>query len=54
MSASMRNVSERLEVAVRNVLSSQGFCVSSTGGVMRVGKHGCGAEFRRMACGATR
>ena len=50
----MRNVTEKCEVAVRNALSSQGFCVSSTGGVMPVGKRGCGAEFSRMGYGATR
>ena len=34
-----------------DALSPQGFRVSSTGGVMRVEKYGCGAEFRRMADG---
>jgi hypothetical protein len=45
----MWNVTEKLEASVMDALSSQGFRVSSTGGVMRVEKYGCGAEFRRMA-----
>jgi hypothetical protein len=32
-------------------MSSKGLRVSSTGGVMRVEKYGCGAEFRRMGDG---
>jgi hypothetical protein len=47
----MWNVTEKLEAAVMDALSSQGFRVSSTGGVMRVEKYGCCAEFRRMADG---
>jgi len=45
------NVTEKFEAAMMDVLSSQGFRVSSTGGVMRVEKYDCGAEFRRMADG---
>src|SRR5271169_886342 len=47
----MWNVTEHFEAAVMDALPSQGFRVSSTGGVMRVEKYGCGAEFRRMAEG---
>ena len=32
-----------------DALSTSGFIVSSTGGVMRVEKYGCGAEFRRTS-----
>jgi hypothetical protein len=32
-------------------LPSKGFQISSTGGVMRVERYGCGAEFRRTADG---
>jgi hypothetical protein len=45
----MWNVTEKFEAAVMDALSSKGFRVSSTGGVIRVEKYGCGAEFRRMA-----
>jgi len=47
----MWNVTERIDAAVMESLSSKGFRVSSTGGVMRVEKYGCGAEFRRIADG---
>jgi hypothetical protein len=47
----MWNVTEKFEAAVIEALSSKGFRVSSTGGVMRVENYGCGAEFRRMADG---
>ena len=47
----MWNITEKFEAAMMDVLSSQGFRVSSTGGVMRVEKYDCGAEFRRMADG---
>jgi hypothetical protein len=47
----MWNVTEKFEAAVIEALSLKGFRVSSTGGVMRVGNYGCGAEFRRMADG---
>jgi len=47
----MCNITEKLQAAVMNALSSRGFRVSSTGGVMRVEKYDCGAEFRRMADG---
>jgi hypothetical protein len=46
----MWNVTEKLDAAVMDALSS-GFRVSSTGGVIRVEKYGCGAEFRRTADG---
>jgi hypothetical protein len=47
----MWNVEEKFAPAVIESLPSKGFQVSSTGGVMRVEKYGCGAEFRRMADG---
>jgi hypothetical protein len=47
----MWNVTEKLEAAVMEAMSSKGLRVSSTGGVMRVEKYGCGAEFRSMADG---
>ena len=47
----MWNVEVKLEPAVIEALPSKGLQVSSTGGVMRVEKYGCGAEFRRMADG---
>lgn len=47
----MWNVDEKFEPAVIEALPSKGFQVSSTGGVMRVEKYACGAEFRRMADG---
>ena len=47
----MWNITEKFEVKVMEALSSKGFRVSSTGGVMRVEKYDCGAEFRRKADG---
>ena len=47
----MWNVEERFEQATLDALPSKGFQVSSTGGVMRVEKYGCGAEFRRTPAG---
>jgi len=44
----MWNVSERFDAAVLEGLPACGFHVNSTGGVMRVEKYGCAAEFRRM------
>lgn len=43
----MWNVKDRFEPKVLDALPSAGFVVNSTGGVMRVEKYGCGAEFRR-------
>jgi hypothetical protein len=45
------NVKERFEPTVLEALPAKGFRVSSTGGVMRIEKYGCGAEFRRMPDG---
>ncbi len=45
----MWNVNERLPVRLLEALPSAGFIVSSTGGVTRVEKYGCGAEFRRTS-----
>ena len=47
----MWNVEERFEQATLDALPSKGFQVSSTGGVMRVEKYGCGSEFRRTPNG---
>ena len=43
----MWNVKDRFEPKVLDALPAAGFVVNSTGGVMRVEKYGCGAEFRR-------
>lgn len=43
----MWNVKERFDSKVLDALPGAGFVVNSTGGVMRVEKYGCGAEFRR-------
>ncbi len=43
----MWNVQDRFEPKVLDALPGAGFLVNSTGGVMRVEKYGCGAEFRR-------
>ena len=43
----MWNVKERFDSKKLDALPSAGFVVNSTGGVMRVEKYGCGAEFRR-------
>jgi hypothetical protein len=47
----MWNVEERFEQTTLDALPSKGFQVSSTGGVMRVEKYDCGAEFRRTPAG---
>ncbi len=47
----MWDVNERLDAATLEALPASGFSVSSTGGVMRVEKHGCGAEFRKTPDG---
>jgi hypothetical protein len=44
----MWDVNEHFKPAILDALPSLGFRVSTTGGVMRVEKYGCGAEFRRM------
>jgi hypothetical protein len=48
-SESMWNVNERFEPRLLEALPGAGFIVSSTGGVTRVEKYGCGAEFRRTS-----
>jgi hypothetical protein len=45
----MWNVKDRFPAKLMDALSTSGFVVSSTGGVMRVEKYGCGAEFRRTS-----
>jgi hypothetical protein len=45
----MWNVKERFEARIIEALPAAGFTVSSTGGVTRVQKYGCGAEFRRTS-----
>ena len=47
----MWNVTTRFESKALDSLPAKGFQVSSTRGVMRVEKYGCGAEFRRMPDG---
>jgi hypothetical protein len=47
----MWNVQDRFEPKVLDALPGAGFLVNSTGGVMRVEKYGCGAEFRRTQDG---
>jgi len=47
----MWNVKEQFGTEAMDTLASKGFRVSSTGGVMRVEKYGCGSEFRRTADG---
>src|SRR5947209_16870623 len=44
-------VTERFDNATLDALPSKGFQVSSTRGVMRAEKYGCGAEFRRLPDG---
>jgi hypothetical protein len=51
LDASMWNVTTRFDTSVLDGLPAKGFQVSSTRGVMRVEKYGCGAEFRRMPDG---
>src|ERR1700676_3223017 len=43
----MWNVEDKFPAKLMDALSTAGFIVSSTGGVMRVEKYGSGAEFRR-------
>ncbi len=45
----MWNVTERFPAALLEALPGIGFIVNSTGGVTRVEKYGCGAEFRRTS-----
>jgi hypothetical protein len=45
----MWNVNDRFPAKLMEALPGAGFIVSSTGGVTRVEKYGCGAEFRRTA-----
>jgi hypothetical protein len=47
----MWNVNELFDSATLEALPSKGFQVSSTRGVVRVEKYGCGAEFRRVPNG---
>jgi hypothetical protein len=47
----MWNVNGKIEPTAIETLPSKGFKVGSTGGVVRVEKYGCGAEFRRRADG---
>jgi hypothetical protein len=47
----MWNVNELFDAATLETLPSKGFQVSSTRGVVRVEKYGCGAEFRRVPDG---
>ena len=47
----MWNVNERFQAATLETLPSKGFQVSSTRGVVRVEKYGCGAEFRHVPKG---
>jgi hypothetical protein len=45
----MWNVKDKFPAKLMDALSAAGFVVSSTGGVMRVERYGCGAEFRRTS-----
>jgi hypothetical protein len=45
----MWDVNDRFPAKLMEALPSAGFIVSSTGGVTRVEKYGCGAEFRRTS-----
>ena len=47
----MWHVHERFDAATLEKLPSKGFQVSSTRGVVRVEKYGCGAEFRQVPKG---
>jgi hypothetical protein len=47
----MWNVEERFPASVIEKLPAAGFAVRSTGGVTRVERYGCGAEFRRTPDG---
>jgi hypothetical protein len=44
-------VSEQFGAAILGTLPASGFAVSNTGGVVRVEKYGCGAEFRKTTQG---
>ena len=50
----MWNVTTRFDSSVLDGLPAKGFQVSTTSGVMRVEKYGCGAEFRRSPEGKYR
>src|ERR1035437_2118775 len=45
----MWNVNDRFPAKLMEALPNRAFIVSSTGGVTRVEKYGCGSEFRRTA-----
>lgn len=47
----MWNVNDRFDAAVLEALPARGFQVGNTGGVVRVERYGCGAEFRRLPDG---
>jgi hypothetical protein len=47
----MWQVDQRIDPATVEALPAAGFIVSSTGGVLRVEKHGCGAELRKIRHG---
>ena len=47
----MWNVTERFGPSLLDTLPGAGFSVSSTGGVVRVEKYGCAAEFRKTPDG---
>lgn len=47
----MWNIHEKFGASLLDTLPKMGFQVSSTGGVARVEKYGCGAEFRRLPDG---
>jgi hypothetical protein len=47
----MWNINELFNAATLETLPAKGFQVSSTRGVVRVEKYGCGAEFRRVPDG---
>ena len=51
LNLAMWNVTARFDTSLLEGLPAKGFEVSSTRGVMRVEKYGCGAEFRRMPDG---
>ena len=51
LNSAVWNVTTRFDTSVLDALPAKGFQVSSTRGVMRVEKYGCGAEFRRMPDG---
>lgn len=51
LSPAMWNVIERFETSLLDGLPAKGFQVSSTRGVMRVERYGCGAELRRTPDG---